>query len=454
MAQQEQKFILGAVARGIKRDKAQQIFSLMAQFADYGFPKAHSVAYAYLAFQTGYLKAHYGEHFYAAVLSNEIDDTAKVFRYTKEMRSQGIVLLPPDVNESDIGFTALKGAIRYGLAAIKGIGFNSVTAIMKARQAGPFRSLFDFTERVEEGSINKRVLEGLVCSGAFDSLNPSEGASHHWRSRLFAAIDIALARSARAKRAKAIGQNDLFGGDAAAAAPEDASDLPAAAAWTASEMLAAEKKAVGFYVTGHPLEAHFDLVAKLGGVTSVELSQQETGSRATIAGLITDLQLRTTKKGDRFAIFRLEDQAGSVKCVLWPEPFRRQSATVADDKTVLVNGRAEISDDGIITVIVEKLTELTQAVQQKAREMTIAFPAAPDSAQLFEAVRNLLEQSKGDCDVFVELVSEGMLVRVRAHPSLKVQGSAEIESALRNLGCEVRWEGFNNGQAVAARGAA
>ena len=122
MARQEQKFIEGAVERGIKRDKAQQIFSLMAQFADYGFPKAHSVAYAYLAFQTGYLKAHYPEHFYAAVLSNEVDDTAKVFRYTKEMRGQGIALLPPDVNESDVGFTALEGAIRYGLVAIKGIG--------------------------------------------------------------------------------------------------------------------------------------------------------------------------------------------------------------------------------------------------------------------------------------------------------------------------------------------
>jgi DNA polymerase-3 subunit alpha len=441
MALQEQKFILGAVARGIKKDKAQQIFSLMAQFADYGFPKAHSVAYAYLAFQTGYLKAHYGEHFYAAVLSNEIDDTAKVFRYTKEMRGQGIVLLPPDVNESDIGFTALKGAIRYGLAAIKGIGFNSVTAIMKARQAGPFRSLFDFTERVEEGSINKRVLEGLVCSGAFDSLKLDGSDSHHWRARHFAAIDIAMGRSARSKRAKAMGQNDLFGGDSLPA-PDDASDLPEAVAWTVSEMLAAEKKAVGFYVTGHPLEAHFELVEKLGGVTSIELSQQETGSRATVAGLITDLQLRTTKKGDRFAIFRLEDQAGSVKCVLWPEPFRRQSGMVADQATVLVNGRAEISDDGAITVIVEKVTELTQAMQKKAREIIIGFPDTSNPTELCEAVRNLLEQSKGDCDVFVEVVSEGMLVRVRAHPSLKVQGSTEIESALRNLGCKVRWEGF------------
>src|SRR5256885_6468795 len=150
MAQQEQKFILGAVAGGIKREKAQQIFSLMAQFADYGFPKAHSVAYAYLAFQTAYLKAHYPEHFFAAVLSNEIEDTAKVFRYTKDMRRHGIELLPPDVNESDLGFTPLKGAIRYGLAAIKGIGLASVNAIIKAREPGPFRSLTDFADRLEE----------------------------------------------------------------------------------------------------------------------------------------------------------------------------------------------------------------------------------------------------------------------------------------------------------------
>ena len=441
MAQQEQKFILGAVARGIKRDKAQQIFSLMAQFADYGFPKAHSVAYAYLAFQTGYLKAHYPEHFYAAVLSNEIDDTAKVFRYTTEMRGQGIALLPPDVNDSDVGFTPLKGAIRYGLAAIKGIGFASVNAIMKARTAGPFRSIFDFSERVEEGAINKRVLEGLVCSGAFDSLKLEGAAVNQWRARLFAAIDVALARSARSRRAKALGQNDLFGGEQSEAS-DPATDLPAAAAWTPTEMLAVEKKALGFYITGHPLDAHLEIVSKLGAVSSVELGVQETGSRATIAGLITDLQLRMTKKGDRFAIFRLEDQAGSVKCVLWPEPFRRHSAMVTDGATVLLSGRAEISDEGTITVIVERLTELTQAIQQKARELIIRFPAGADSAQLSESIRTLLEQSKGDCDVFVEVVSEGMLVRMRAHPTLKIQGSVEIEAALLNLGCEVKWDGF------------
>src|SRR5262249_9640955 len=439
MARQEEKFILGAVERGIKRDKAQQIFSLMAQFADYGFPKAHSVAYAYLACQTGYLKAHYPEHFYAAVLSNEVDDTAKVFRYSKEMRGQGIALLPADVNESDAGFTALKGAIRYGLAAIKGIGLASVNAIMKARQEGPFKSLFDFTERLEEGAINKRVLEGLICSGAFDSLKPAASVSNDWRARLSAAIDSALARAARARRTKALGQNDLFGGEQAPDA-DPAEGLPEAPAWSAMDMLNAEKKALGFYITGHPLDDHLETIAQLGAVTSAELNQQESGSRATIAGLISDLQLRTTKKGDRFAIFRLEDQAGSVKCVLWPEPYRRNSSTIADEATILVSGRAEISDEGPITIIVEKITELTEAVQQKARELVIHFRDAREDQ--CEEVKKVLEQAPGDCEVFIDMTVSDMTVRIRAHPSLKVQGSVEIEKALRSLGCEVIWGGF------------
>ena len=452
MARQEQKFILGAVAHGIKQDKAQQIFSLMAQFADYGFPKAHSVAYAYLAFQTAYLKAHYPEHFYAAVLSNEIDDTAKVFRYTKEMRSQGIALLPPDVNESETGFTALKGAIRYGLAAIKGIGLASVNAIMKARQHGPFKSLFDFTERLEEGSINKRVLEGLVCSGAFDSLKAESFGTNEWRARLFAVIDIALARSARARRTKALGQDDLFGG-AELPPPDPIAELPKADAWSAMEMLTAEKKALGFYITGHPLDAHADTIAQLGAVTTADLSQKESGSRATMAGLIRSLQLKTTKKGDRFAIFNLEDQAGSVKCVLWPEPYRRASSNIVDEATIVVNGRAEITDEGGVTLIVEKVTELTQAIQQKATELIIRMPTAQDNAAQCEEVKKILERTPGDCEVFIETKTNDSTVRIRAHPSLKVQGSVELEAALRNLGCEVIWDGFSATRAAVASAA-
>jgi DNA polymerase-3 subunit alpha len=451
MAQQEQKFILGAVARGIKKDKAQQIFSLMRQFADYGFPKAHSVAYAYLAFQTAYLKAHYPEHFYAAVLSNEIEDTAKVFRYTKEMRGQGIELLPPDVNESDVGFTPLKGAIRYGLAAIKGIGFASVNAIIKARESGPFQSLADFAERIEEGSINKRVLEGLVCSGAFDSLAEASTPINLWRAALCAQIDSALASATRAKKARALGQDDLFG-TAPAPPPIAATIRPDVTPWTLGEMLAAEKKALGFYITAHPLDDYSEVISKLGASSSIELPAIETGARARVAGLIKDLQLRTTRKGDRFALFQLEDHAGTVKCVAWPEPFRKHGGVIKAEVVVLVTGRVENGDEGAATLIVDRVSELDGAIQQKATELTIRLPAASELSRVCHSVKAVLEGSRGECDVYIEFLSAEARVRMRAHPSLRVQGSNQLESALRALGCEVHWEGYSSPARAAAAG--
>jgi DNA polymerase-3 subunit alpha len=450
MAEQEQKFILGSVSRGIKKDKAQQIFSLMRQFADYGFPKAHSVAYAYLAFQTAYLKAHYPEHFYAAVLSNEIEDTAKVFKYTKEMRGQGIELLPPDVNESDVGFTPLKGAIRYGLAAIKGIGFASVSAIIKARQNGPFQSMTDFAERIEEGNINKRVLEGLVCSGAFDSLK-GETPTNLWRAALCGQIDGALAGAARVKRAKALGQDDLFG---AAPTPPPAASVvrPDVQPWTLAEMLAAEKKALGFYITAHPLDDYSETISKLRASASNELAASESGARARVAGLVKDLQLRTTKKGDRFALFQLEDHAGTIKCVVWPEPFRKHSGMLRAEAVVLVSGRVENNDDAT-SLIVDKVDELDQAIQQKATEVTIYLPAQCELVKVCESVKALLENARGECEVFVEMQSNGSRVRMRAHSSLKVQGSVQLEKALQELGCQVHWEGHSSPVRVAAAGA-
>jgi DNA polymerase-3 subunit alpha len=451
MARQEEKFIEGAVARGIKRNKAQQIFSLMAQFADYGFPKAHSVAYAYLAFQTAYLKAHYPEHFYAAVLSNESEDTAKLFKYTKEMRGQGIALLPPDVNESDAGFTPLKGAIRYGLAAIKGVGLASVNAVMKARENGRFRSLFDFVESVEEGAINRRVLEGLVCVGAFDSLRDADDTPNSWRARLFSVIETALARSARARRDRSMGQNDLFGGGTAEI-DQPIEALPSATAWSLSEMLAAEKKALGFYITGHPLDDYATVISGLGAVATIEISSLAGGSTVRVAGLIADLQVRTTKKGTRFAILRLEDQAGGIKCVLWSESFNRNGGAVKDEAAVLVTGRAEISDDGMATVIVEDVLALDDALQRKAHELVIRLPACEEVEGLCQGIMKVLENAKGDCEVFLELPVADDLVRVRAHPSLNVQGSAELERALRDLGCDVAWQGQLTARAAGSSG--
>jgi len=439
MAVHEVKFINGAVERGIKREKAEKIFSLMAQFSDYGFNRSHSVAYAYLAFQTAYLKAHFPEHFYSAVLSSEAQDVAKVFKYSKELRAQGIQLLPPDVNESYSGFTPLSGAIRYGLAAIKGLGQSTIKAIIEAREDGPFRSFFDFAERIEQGAINKRALESLVGAGAFDSLKPAVRDLREWRAALHACIDPALARSLRAKRERLQGQNGLFGVVADDAGP--AEELPRSPTpWTHTELLANEKAALGFYITGHPLGDYIWLLQSLKAARSVELSGLVSGVRICIGGIISDLQPRTTKKGDRFALLRLEDEAGGTKCVMWPETYRKYSAMLQNESPVLVTGRLELSEDNPPTVIADQVQSLDDIL--KNRELVVfQVPATDDQEGLFDAILHLINTHPGSCDVTLEtVINADTLVRVKVNSALRVARTPKLESALKQLGCTVRIE--------------
>ncbi len=441
MAIHEQKFVNGAVERGIKREKAQQIFSLMAQFADYGFNRSHSVAYAYLAFQTAYLKAHFPEHFYAAVLSNEIQDAAKVFKYSNELRGQGIRLLPPDVNESMAGFTPLKGAIRYGLAAIKGIGQSSVNAIIEARSDGRFCSFSNFVECVGQGALNKRVLESLVCAGALDSLIKNHQSIPQWRACLYGAIDSALARASRAQRNKARGQNDLFGGSLSDSTLELADDsFPNTPAWTHAELLAAEKTAIGFYISGHPLENFLEILAELQAAKTSDLSDFPSGTKVHVGGIATNVQIRTTKTGSRFALMRLEDQIGGVKCVCWPEVFSKCEKTLQDDTPVLITGKVEATDEGPVTIISEEVARLEDILQRKSKGVIIHVPANMVADDKLETIFGLLDKHRGDCEVMLDMVlNDGVMVRVRPHGALRVQGSLDLEGDLRRHGCQVEW---------------
>jgi DNA polymerase-3 subunit alpha len=438
MAVHEEKFIKGAVERGLKQEKAEKIFSLMAQFSDYGFNRSHSVAYAYLAFQTAYLKAHYPEHFYAAVLSNEAQDAAKVFKYSKELRAQKIALLPPDVNESNSGFTPLSGAIRYGLTAIKGLGHSIVKAICEARESGPFRSFFDFGERVESSTLNKRVFESLVSAGAFDSLKDGRPIEA-WRGGLFNSIDAALSRAQRAKREKMIGQSGLFG-----TMPEEidfANELPPTAkGWTLSEVLAAEKAALGFYISGHPLERYMETLKKAKAVKSSELAELTSGIRVSSGGIIGDLQIRTTKKGDKFGLFRLEDEAGSTKCVLWPEVYRKHGAVAQNESPVIVFGRLELSEDNPPTIIVDQVQSMDAAARVN-EFLVLRTPAHEDFSTLCDSILTLINLHPGDCEVTLEaLIDERTVVRVKPNDALRVRRSAELEQALKHIGCTVTFE--------------
>ncbi len=439
MALHEQKFINGAVERGIKKDKAEKIFSLMQKFSDYGFPRSHAVAYAYLAFQTAYLKAHFPEHFYAAVLSSEAQDAAKVFKYSKELRSQGIKMLPPDVNESYSGFTPLPGAIRYGLAAIKGLGQSTVNSVIEARKGGPFKSFFEFTQRLAHGGLNKRVLEGLVGAGAFDSLKSDSRELHEWRGALHNSIDAALARAQRAKRERIQGQNGLFG-----SLPEDSDfieqPLSSGVIWTRSQLLLAEKAALGFYVTAHPLGNYAELLQVSKAVKSVDLPGLCSGTRIHVGGVISDLQPKTTRKGDRFALLRLEDESGGTKCVLWPETYRKYSMLLKNELPVLVSGRLELSEDNPPTIILDQVQSLDEML--KAREIVVLqVPQASDPALLFDSILHVINTHAGNCEVMLETsVDTDLLVRVKVSSTLRVERSEKFETAVRKMGCGVKVE--------------
>ncbi|HXF42778.1 MAG TPA: DNA polymerase III subunit alpha, partial [Pyrinomonadaceae bacterium] len=307
MAKHKETFVNRAVERGIDKQKAKEIFDLMAHFADYGFNRSHSVAYAYLAYQTAYLKAHFPTYFFAAVLSHEADNSAKIYKYSNELRSMNLILLPPDVNESDEGFTPADDSIRFGLSAIKGIGTTTVRAIIEARRnGGSFSSIADLVSRVEPGVLNRRALESLICAGALDSMMPENTPKNAWRARLFAAADKALALGQKSWRDREIGQSGLF--STAQASSNISLDLPDVKEWTAAELAKFEKSALGFYLTSHPLDRYFEEIQGMGIKQVGELEEIQPGDRLKMAGLVSSFNTRYSKSGKRFATFRIEDK--------------------------------------------------------------------------------------------------------------------------------------------------
>jgi DNA polymerase-3 subunit alpha len=429
MAKHEEKFISGAIARGIQEDKAQRIFTLMAQFADYGFNRSHSFAYAYLAYQTAYLKAHHPTHFYAAVLSNEIANTAKLARYIGEMKTFEIELLPPDVNSSHEGFTPVGKAIRFGLAAIKGLGSSAVLMIIRAREeGGPFRSIYDFAERVDQRAVNKRVLESLIKSGAFD------GAATN-RASMMAVLDKAIEYGARAQRDKLSGQTGLFA-DAMTAAVEEPA-LPSVAHWSKKESLAFEKEALGFYASGHPLEDYAEAIKGLTRFDNGNIEEAAHGDQVALGGIIVDLATKTTKKGDRFALFRLEDQYGAVKVVCWPEQFNRYKSLLQSDEIVLVKGRLELSDEGGAgaTIVVQEIHQLERARSIAARAIIIKMPERSVTARGLAELGDLVSKHQGGAAVLLQVeTDDGMTIRLRPQQFFRLNVSPELTAEIEKIG--------------------
>ena len=334
MEKQRERFLAGAAAKGHPPKKVEKIFDLMEQFAGYGFNKSHSAAYAYLAFVTGYLKAHYPIDFMAALLTSETGNTAKVVKYINECREMGIVILPPDVNHSEWSFTPDDTApggrgIRFGMGAVKNLGQSAVEAIGKAREeVGAFRSLHQLCEKVDLSAVNRRMIESLIKAGAMDSL---EGT----RSQKMAALDGAMEAGQRAWRDRECGQEGLFG---EMLAEQVDMSLPGVPDWTDKEKLAGEKELLGFWVTGHPLDCYDDKICELATHDTSTLEGLAKGVEVKLCGVFTSVTRKRNKEGKAWAATVLEDRIGAVEALVFATSYERLAAEVLEDQVVLVTG--------------------------------------------------------------------------------------------------------------------
>jgi DNA polymerase-3 subunit alpha len=397
MAQHRERFIAGALERGFPQKKIEKIFDLMEQFAGYGFNKSHSAAYAYLAYVTAYLKAHYPVDFMAALLTSETGNTAKVVKYINECREMGITVLSPDVNHSDWSFTPDGEAIRFGLGAVKNLGQSAVEAVARARaEGGGFRSLYDFCERVDLGSLNRRMIESLIRAGAMDSLDGT-------RSQKFAAVEAAMEGGQRASRDRECGQGGLFG-DLLEAEEHHAAPLPNVPDWTGKEKLAGEREMLGFWVTGHPLDRYAEKVSELATHDSGSLDGLVKGAEVTLCGVPTGIIRKRNKEGKPWATMTIEDRGGSVEALVFASSYERLAPQIVEDEAVMVRALALPEEGGATKISVQDIVALDNARVDMPSVISIrVWLGRGNGSDRAQALEEVFRRKPGDTQVRLRL---------------------------------------------------
>ncbi len=348
MSRQKGLFLEGAKANKLDPKKAEAIFDLMHKFAEYGFNKSHSAAYALIAYQTAYLKAHYPVEFMAALLTCDMDSTDKVVKNISDCREQGIEVLPPDINTSGLSFTVVGTSMRFGLGAVKNVGAGAIEAILEARRTeGSFKNLYDFCERVDLRRVNKRVIESLIKCGAFDST----GA---FRSAQMEGLEVATNYGQKIQEEKASAQVSLFGTEEVSRGNATGGmKLPATPEWHDKEKLAYEKEALGFLITGHPLDRYIDDIKRLSNTDIATMVEMAEGSEVRICGIVSAFKEITTKKGDRMGFVTIEDLTGSVEITVFSDIYATTSALLKSDDPLLVVGKLEKGEKGCKVLIMK-----------------------------------------------------------------------------------------------------
>jgi DNA polymerase-3 subunit alpha len=429
MAKHRDKFVSGCEANAIERSKAETLFDLIAEFAGYGFPKAHSTAYAFLTYQTAYLKANHPRAFFAALLSIEAGNHDKLARYIAHARDHKIEVLPPDVNESSRDFTPVAEGIRFGLAGVKNVGEGAIESILEVRAAGdPFASLYDFARRVDGRRVNRRVVESLVKCGAFDSLHANRAAT-------WSALDAALEQGASAQRDREVGQGSLFGGGPGG--PESDPELPPTPAWTDAERLAGEKEVLGFYVTGHPLEAFAPALRRWTDVTA-GTAAAKVSREVRAGGVIAASRETRTRRGQTMGFATLEDLEGSFELVIFPDTWaasrdvlKRAQEGGGDGGAIPLVAEGTLESADPARILVRRLFPLTDASEHLAVRVHIQVLAAEATPDRLTALRSLLAEHAGDCGVVLHLRIPGESETVMTLPD--GQGVDATPALLREL---------------------
>jgi len=434
MAKHREIFVKGcAKVNNIPAAKANAIFDLLEKFAGYGFNKSHAAAYAIVAYQTAYLKANYPVEFMCALMTNDMGNTDKLAILLNEARAMGIQVLPPDVNEGQVMFAPAFGprassppaktAIRFGLAAIKGVGEVAVESILKARsEGGKFESLGEMCERVDTRTVNRKVLEALIKTGACDSFGQT-------RSTLFASIDRTLTRAASVLQDRQRGQSSLFGmlEENAPVQKENGASLPE---WPQHEMLAAEKELLGFYVTGHPLTPYAPLLEKYALTNSTTAAQLPNRSLTRIGGLIAAVQQGISKKSNKpYAMVTLEDLEGSISMLCMNENYDNYRELLVPNKAVLVVGEINNGEDKP-KIFPQEMMALEDAPRKYTKQVHLRLYTAHFTPERLESVRGLLERFPGKCPVFLCLMRpSGERVFIETHDKYFVTPSTQLQQA-------------------------
>jgi DNA polymerase-3 subunit alpha len=441
ITKERERFVAGCIDKGLTSRQAKQIFELIERFAGYGFNKSHSTRYAFIAYQTAYMKTYWPVEFMAALLTFEMDNTDKVVEYIAECKEMGIEVLAPDINESGVDFTPLyedveggrnkKGVIRFGLAAVKGVGEKAVEQIIAARkEVGRFKSLFHFCENADLRAANKQVIEALIKAGAFDGLGGN-------RAQMMAGLEKAMQIGASAQADKQNGQMNFFGQMTRQTDyVQDHESLPNVPPWPEPQLLAFEKQVLGFYVTSNPLSHHAETINLYSTHNSSQLADASQGRQIIIGGMITKMRYTLTKTGrnagSKMAYLTLEDLQGQVEVVMFPDVLNKFGDLVVADSIVFVKGKLDYRREKPNILAVELIT-IEDVREKLAAKIRIRLDAKDVTKEKVASIKNICRHHRGKSPVYVAIRTDRGRVYAAADRNLSVNPDLDFCRKMRQL---------------------